>query len=128
MKSGKELISRELLNSINVLNTLNGGMSEPKLLLQHLENHREVGVSVPGVNNESLQVEIHNNVLSIFYLFQMESNKNSIQIPKFVYSKVIPYFIDSEKITASVDGNYLRVKLPFNKLANGDHRKITINQ
>ena len=128
MKSGKELISRELLNSINVLNTLNGGMSEPKLLLQQLESHREVGVSVPGVNNESLQVEIHNNILSIFYLFQMESNKNSIQIPRFVYSKVIPYFIDSENITASVEGNYLWVKLPFNKLANGDHRKITINQ
>ncbi len=128
MKSGKELVSRELLNSINVLNTLNRGMSEAKLLLQELENHRAVGVSVPGVNNESLQVEIHNNILSIFYLFQMESNKNSIQMPRFVYSKVIPYFIDSENITASVEGNYLRVKLPFNKLANGDHGKITINQ
>ena len=128
MKKKMKQISAELLSSIDVLNTLNGGTSEATVLLKQLEDHREVRVFVPGISHEGLRVEIHNNYLTVFYLQDIVSGKGAVQVPKVVYSKQIPYFIDAEAIHAGFEGKYLLVTLPYNPLANGYHRSITINE
>jgi hypothetical protein len=40
----------------------------------------------------------------------------------------VPYFIDINKINARLEEEELIVKLPFNKLANGYHKDIKINE
>ncbi len=125
MKS-RRMISDELLYSIDVLNTLNGGMSEPIVDLQQHENYREIKCAVPGLQEVALQVEIHNNFLSIYYLLSIKSDGKEVQIPRVVYYKPIPYFIDVTKISATVEDRFLHVVLPFNELANGYHKKISI--
>lgn len=117
-------INKDLLSSIDVLNTLNGGTSKARVKLNQLEDHREVRVFVPGISNEGLRVEIHNNYLTVFYLLDIAE----VQVPKVVYSKQIPYFVDAEGIVASFEGKYLLINLPYNPLANGYHRSITINE
>jgi HSP20 family molecular chaperone IbpA len=122
----RRMISDELLYSIDVLNTLNGGMSEPIVDLQQYENYREIKCTVPGLQEGALQVEIHNNFLSIYYKLSIESDGKEVQIPRVVYYKPIPYFIDVTKISATVEDRFLNVILPFNELANGYHKKISI--
>jgi HSP20 family molecular chaperone IbpA len=104
---GKRMISDELLYSIDVLNTLNGGVSEPIVDLQQHENYREIKCTVPGLQEGALQVEIHNNFLSIYYKLSIESNGKEVQIPRVVYYKPIPYFIDVTKISATVEDRFL---------------------
>jgi HSP20 family molecular chaperone IbpA len=123
---GKRMISDELLYSIDVLNTLNGGVSEPIVDLQQHENYREIKCTVPGLQEGALQVEIHSNFLSIYYKLSIESNGKEVQIPRVVYYKPIPYFIDVTKISATVEDRFLHVMLPFNELANGYHKKISV--
>jgi HSP20 family molecular chaperone IbpA len=118
----------DLVTSIDVLNTVNGGVSEPKLNLNHYEEFREIRLRVPGIRKEDLHVEVHNNSLSIYYYLNMVSAEKLIQLPKFVYSKNVPYFIDISKINARLENEELVVKLPFNRLANGYHKEIKINQ
>jgi HSP20 family molecular chaperone IbpA len=122
----RKMISDELLYSIDVLNTLNGGMSEPIVDLQQYDNYREIKCAVPGLREGALQVEIHNNFLSIYYKLSIESDGKEMQIPRVVYYKPIPYFIDVTKISATVEDRFLHVILPFNELANGYHKKISI--
>jgi HSP20 family molecular chaperone IbpA len=122
----RRMISDELLYSIDVLNTLNGGMSEPMVDLQQHENYREIKCAVPGLQEGELQVEIHNNFLSIYYKFSIESDGKEVQIPRVVYYKPIPYFIDVTKISATTEDRFLHVVLPFNELANGYHKKISV--
>jgi len=122
------MIPEELLHSINIANTLNGGTSQPILQLAEHENYREIKCAVPGLSDSVLRVEIHNNFLSIFYSQHVESNDVALQIPRIVYHKPIPYFIDSANISAEMEERFLRVHLPFNALANGEHRKITISK
>ncbi len=122
----RRMISDELLYSIDVLNTLNGGMSEPMIDLQQHENYREIKCAVPGLQEGALQVEIHNNFLSIYYKLPIESDGKEIQIPRVVYYKPIPYFIDVTKISATTEDRFLHVILPFNELANGYHKKISV--
>jgi HSP20 family molecular chaperone IbpA len=123
---GKRIISDELLHSVDVLNTLNGGMSEPLVNLQQHTDYREIKCAVPGLQEGALQVEIHNNFLSIYYKLSIESDGKEVQVPRVVYYKPIPYFIDVTKISATVGDRFLHVILPFNELANGYHKKISV--
>ena len=109
----------DLITSIDVLNTLNGGVSEPQMNMNHFEDYREIRLKVPGIKQEDVHVEVHNNNLSIYYFINIVSNEKLIQIPKFVYNRSVPYFIDINKINARLEDEDLIVKLPFNKLANG---------
>lgn len=118
----------DLITSIDVLNTVNGGVSEPQLNLGHFEEYRQIRLKVPGINQEDVHIEIHNNTLSVYYFINIVSNEKLIQLPRFVYNKSIPYFINISKISALVDDEALVINLPFNDLANGFHKEIKINQ
>jgi HSP20 family molecular chaperone IbpA len=118
----------DLITSIDVLNTLNGGLSEPAMTMNHHEDFREIRVKVPGIKLDDIHIEMHNNSLSIYYFLNLVSGEKLIQLPRFVYSRNVPYFIDISKITAKLDGEELVVTLPFNRLANGYHKEIKIKQ
>ncbi|MFZ6011499.1 MAG: Hsp20 family protein [Bacteroidota bacterium] len=123
MKKSKYL---DLVTSVDVLNTLNGGTSEPQVILKEDENGREICLRVPGVSREMMHVEVHNNNLTVYYFLNIESSDMMIQLPKIVYNRTLPYFVDISKISAHFDENQLIVELPFNRLANGYHKQITI--
>lgn len=117
----------DLITSVDVLNTLHGGVSEPFLSIRELSDGREMRVRVPGVEREALQVEIINNQLSVFYLIPIYSAGKLMHMPQVVYNQAIPYFIEANRIKATYEDKELVVQLPFNKLSNGHNRKIKIN-
>jgi HSP20 family molecular chaperone IbpA len=117
---------QDLLTSIDVLNTLNGGVTEPFVSLLEDAEGREIRVRVPGIEKELLQVEINNNELSVFYLIPVHSSGKLIHMPQVIYSKAIPYFIELNGIGATYKGNELVVRLPFNERSSGYNRKIQI--
>lgn len=118
----------DLLTSVDVLNTLHGGISEPVLTTRQQAYGREIHVRVPGISKDSMQVEIHNNVLSVFYLIPIDSTGKQINMPVVVYNKTIPYFIDISAIKAVFEENELVVQLPYNELSSGYNRKIQIGE
>lgn len=113
-----------LITSVDVMNTLNGGRTEPEVKLAQFTNSREVRVKIPGIDPESIEVEINENRVVIFYKINVESLGKQVAIPYSVYNKQQPYFIDVSKIVAQVEEDELVVTLPFNQLANGYHRRV----
>lgn len=118
----------DLITSIDVLNSLNGGVSEPQLNLEHFEKYREIRLKVPGINCDEIRVEIHDNNLSIFYLINLVCSGKLIPLPRFVYNRNVPYYIDISKINARLDEEELIVNLPYNHLANGYHKDIRLTE
>jgi HSP20 family molecular chaperone IbpA len=118
----------DLITSIDVLNTVNGGTSEPQLNLIHYEEYREIRMKVPGIKPDDIHVEVHNNNLSMFYFINIISNDKMVQLPRFIYNRNVPYYIDISKIKARFDNEELVVSLPFNRLANGYHKEIRANE
>jgi hypothetical protein len=118
----------DLVTAVDVLNTLNGGMSEPQLSVQEGEEAREIRMKIPGINRESVHVEIHNNTLTVYHFTLVQSQDKLIDMPRIVYSKIIPYFVDISKIHARNEMDELVVALPFNKLAKGYHRNLKIRE
>ena len=117
---------RHLLTTVDLLNTLNGGVSEPHLSYRNRPDGRELRVRVPGVSKELLQVEINENKLSIYYHIPMETEGKKVFLPKEVINQTLPYFVEIPGIHASFDENELVVNLPFNELSNGYNRKVEI--
>jgi HSP20 family molecular chaperone IbpA len=117
---------KHLLTTVDLLNTLNGGVSEPYLSFRENPQGREIRVRVPGVMKEMLEVEINDNQLSVFYHIPMESSGKKVFLPKEVIKQTLPYFIEIKGIHAIYEENELVVKLPFNELSDGYKRKITI--
>ena len=114
----------DLLTSVDVLNTLHGGVSEPQVSVNQLDNSREVRIKVPSIDPESIQVEINDNSLFVYYVMNINSAGKNIRLPYTIYNRKLPYFIDLGKINSAVEGRQLVITLPFNALADGYHRKI----
>lgn len=114
----------DLITSVDVMNTLNGGRAEPVVKLAQFANAREVRVKVPGIEPETIEVEINENRVVIFYMMNVRSGRQQIAIPYSVYNRQQPYFVDVSKIVAEIVDGELVVTLPFNQLANGYHRKV----
>jgi hypothetical protein len=112
---------------VDVLNTLHGGVSEPNVLIDQLEQAREMRIRVPGIDPELLQVEVNNNLLFIFYVMNISSAGKAIRLPYTIYNRPLPFFIDIGKINSTIEGRELVITLPFNALADGYHRKIRSN-
>jgi HSP20 family molecular chaperone IbpA len=119
---------RDLLTSVDVLNTVNGGVSEPYLSLRENSDGHEVRVRIPGVGRKAIQVEIKNNELAVFYLIPVESAGQLIFMPQVVYKQMVPHFIEATGIKAVFQNNELIVKLPFNKQSDDYNRKIEIGE
>jgi HSP20 family molecular chaperone IbpA len=118
----------DLITTIDVLNTVNGGVSEPQLNLIHYEDYREIRLKIPSIKLEEVHVEVHNNNLSIFYIINIISKGKMVQLPRFVYNRNVPYYIEISKIKARIENEELVVNLPFNRLANGYHKEIKANE
>lgn len=118
----------DLMTSVDVLNTMHGGVSEPFISFREQPNGREIRVRVPGIIREAMQAEINNNELFVYYLIPVSSSGKLVHLPQVVYSQKIPYFVEVNGIKATYEENELVVRLPFNELSNGYNRKIEIGK
>jgi HSP20 family molecular chaperone IbpA len=107
-----------------VMNTLNGGRTEPIVKLKQHQHYREIRVKIPGIDPATIEVEVNDNLVAIYYMMNITSAGKLVKLPYAVYNRKQPYFIDLSKIQAQVANGELVVKLPFNQLANGYHKKI----
>lgn len=122
------IVSDEIIQTIDIANTLQGGISEPMVRLTRFPEYRQIELRVPGIGEDNMHVKINNNQLMVFYNHLIESRGQVIAVPHFVYNKPIPYFINANKIKATYENNVLTVQLPYNELANGFHRDIPIEK
>jgi hypothetical protein len=115
-----------LTTSLDILNTVHGGISEHYVSHRENEGGREVHVKIPGVNKDLVHAEIiNNNQLSVFYLIPVVSSGVLMHLPRVVFHEVVPDVIDVLNIKAAWEQNNFVVRLPFNQQPN--HRKIHID-
>lgn len=107
---------RELITSMDVRNTLHGGLSEPIVSQYEQELCRELSIRVPGIDKHALLVEINKNLLSIYYFILVCSQGKKIHYPQVIYSNTIPSFVEIERIKIDYEKNGVVIQLPYNRL------------
>ena len=123
----KRILSNEIIQSIDIANTFQGGVTEPQLKLSQHPEFRQIQLRIPGVSEKDMHVKINNNQLIVYFERRIVSLGSNISIPYIVYNKQIPYFIDEKNIHAQYHDGELIVQLPFNELTNGYQREVPID-
>lgn len=119
-------LPQELLTSIDVMNTFNGGTTEPILKLRKLSASHEITLCVPGLPLSNIKIEIKNNQLVIYYLMPVLVDGKEIQFSRFLYTNTIPYFVDARNITVAESNGNLVVSLPFNDFSKGYYKDLSV--
>lgn len=130
----KITIPKELLITIDVNNTLNGGASQPDVQIDNKQDGYHLKVNSPGVDADGLQVEIVKNKLYIFHTLavfgQQFEDEEPLQSPRFLANVTIPHDVDMENISAHFDEEVhkLVVVMPFNHLHDDFRRTVEVER
>ena len=129
MRFGDLHIARDLLVTADVMNMLNGGMSQPHIHLSREKGGYVLHARVPGVEPDRMQIEIKNNHLFLFHHISTRNEHlyDGIHfIPYHIGYVVIPFDVNITGIKAQYEDRELKVFMPFNELSNGYHKRIFI--
>ena len=131
MRFGGLHISKELLLTADVMNTLNGGLSKPDIRMSREYDKYILHAKLPGVDPNRMQIEVKNNQLFIFHhiTFRQDDLYDGIHsIPYNIGFVFIPFDVKIPGIKAVYEDHELKVMMPFNELANGYHKRINIEK
>lgn len=120
---------RRVLQTADIVNTLNGGISEPQVKLEKKSDHYLIKARIPGVNIEKVKVEIIDKNLMVYHNLEFAgSNDTPVMVPHVVATCPLSPEIDFRNISASFESGVLNVFLPFNELKTGFHKNIEIRR
>jgi len=124
-------ISKEILRKVDVMNTLNGGISRPTVLMIREAHRYLVKARIPGVDPEKMRVEVQNDKIFLFHDIHVENTylyAEKDQIPFNIGYVMIPFDVNIKKIKAHYEDCELQISLPFNELAGGYSKNIDIEK
>lgn len=121
---------RKVLMTADIMNTLNGGTSQPQTKLEKSADHKLLMVKIPGVDADTLKVDIIDKSLFIYHnlLFDGNTEDSTIMVPHVVATYPLSPEIDFKNITARYENKILQVVMPYNELRSGFHRGINIQR
>ena len=123
-------ISKELLKNADLMNTINGGISKPSVIMEREKKNYTVTARIPGVSPEKLRVEVKNNRLFLYHDIDVDNpilypGKNRVAFN--IGYIIIPFDVNIKAIFAIYIQKELKITMPFNELSDGYHKQIDIN-
>ncbi len=120
---------RSILRSADIMNTINGGMTQPDIKITRKEDHYLITARVPGVDLNTIKVEVVDKHVILHHALHLDTKEEDVlSIPRVLASFPISNEVDYEKITAYVEEELLKIVLPFNELSKGYHKNIQVNR
>ena len=131
MRFGDHNISKELLLTVDFMNTINGGMAKVRFNFNREHSRYVANVMIPGVKPQDIKVEIKNNFLTVYYFLKFGEDGSYEEIKNIPYVLchfMIPFDVKIADIHARSETDTLQVILPFNELADGYRKEISVDK
>ncbi|QDT02106.1 Spore protein SP21 [Rubripirellula lacrimiformis] len=110
-----------------------GGTLTPTLDVSETDSEVDVKMDLPGMKPEQIDIQVHNNVLSIRGERSEESEKKGRKfhrverrIGSFARSVSLPSIVDEDNVDANYNDGVLTIRMPKTKEAQA--KKIAVNQ
>ena len=111
-----KLISREFIRTIapqlDLLNTIGGGVAQPRLRVNERPKGVVLHVAMPSVAAESFHVVLKDDQLTVYGEFR-HGPEDQLAAPLFVQTLDLPKNLDLTAINATHEAGELRVAIPF---------------
>ncbi|AMR27511.1 hypothetical protein A0257_10655 [Hymenobacter psoromatis] len=108
-----------------MLNTIGGGVAQPKLRVNERPQGVVLHVAMPSVPAESFHVVLKDSSLTVYGEFRHEPEAQ-LAAPLFVQTLDLPKNLDLTSINATHENGELRVAIPFKDPATTEPREIDI--
>ena len=131
MKYGEFHIDHRILKAVDIMNTINGGMSQAVTRLEKMDKNYMLIVKMPGITPGNLVIEVKNNTINIYHKVSVQKSElygGSGFFQFMVGQMVIPFDVNILRIKAVYDEHVLRIILPFNEFSNGYSKQINVDE
>jgi HSP20 family protein len=110
----KDLL-RSLLRQSDLLNTINGGVSQTSVSMNKSAHGIVIRMSAPSVPVEAFNILLDYGQLTVFSEIheQEEEGENKMRVPMFMKTFTIPCTVDTDKMEAFYESGELRILLPY---------------
>jgi HSP20 family protein len=115
---------RSIAPQLDLLNTIGGGVAQPKMRIDRRPKGVVVRVAMPTVSADSFRVVLNQQRLTVFGEYRHEPT-DELAAPLFVQALDLPANLDLTRIDAFHEDNELRVRIPFLN-ATDQQREIDI--
>ncbi|OGX85576.1 Hsp20/alpha crystallin family protein [Hymenobacter glacialis] len=103
---------RTIAPQLDLLNTIGGGVAQPKLRIDQHPKGVIVRVAMPTVTADSFRVVLNDQRLTVFGEYRHEPD-DQLAAPLFVQTLDLPDNLNLARIDAVHEANELRVRIPF---------------
>ncbi|WP_421874411.1 Hsp20/alpha crystallin family protein [Marinoscillum sp.] len=125
MRVEDRILIKNLAQTAEIVNTINGGMTQASMLVDKGEDEWTVMVRVPGVSPERMKIEVRDGQLFIFHVMADE-NAAAVELPFMLAALALDKRVDFDGIMAEYEDKELYIHLPLDEEANGYEREIEI--
>ncbi|MFY0605516.1 MAG: Hsp20/alpha crystallin family protein [Cyclobacteriaceae bacterium] len=125
MKAEDRVLIKNLAHTAELVNTINGGMTEPIVNIEKLETEWLLSIRVPGINPDSLKIEIKDFELFLFNMI-LESNTSDHELPHMLAAVQLNGGVDVDGIMAEYEDGELLIRLPLDENTSGYERDVEI--
>ena len=131
MRLGNHHILKKLMLTTDFMNTTNGGMA---MVNNNVNQEKDAYIShmkIPWSNPDNMKIQIIDNRIYIYSIMDFGENGGYDGIKRLPYTLEIldvPYDVNIKGISASYFEGVLKIILPFNELAGGFRREISIDK
>jgi HSP20 family protein len=115
---------RNIAPQLDLMNTIGGGVAQPRLRVDQREKGVILRVAMPSVSPESFHVVLKNQWLTIYGEHRNEPS-DSVAAPLFVQILDMPTNLDLARIDAVHEDDELLVRIPFKKPTD-EQREIDV--
>lgn len=119
-----KILLKNLAQTADIVNTINGGMSQASFKLLKQENEWMVKVEVPGVDADNMRIEVRDDQMFIFQIIGDEHA--AVQIPYLVTTFKISSKVNYDDILAEYENGEIFIHLPIDETGENYQREIEI--
>ena len=125
MRVEDRILIKNLAQTAEIVNTINGGMTQANMLVEKGTEEWTVMVRVPGVSPERMKIEVRDGQLFIFHVLPDE-NAAHVELPFLLAALSLDKRVDFDGIMAEYEDKELYIHLPLDEEASGYEREIEI--
>ena len=117
-------LTKNLANTADIINTVNGGTVYPLFNTNKEEDHYRLEVSVPSVDPRDIKVEVSDGDLLVY----QSVRSGAMSLPNLLGIIRISRDVVLDDISAEYEDELLTVIMPINELPGGLHREIKVRR
>lgn len=120
-----KILIQNLAQTADIVNTINGGMSQANFQIFKEESEWMVKIKAPGVDADNMRIELKDDQMYVFQILG-DNNASKIKLPYLLTTFKISPRVNYDSIFAEYENGEIFIHLFLDEMGNNYEREIEI--